>query len=397
MSRLARDLHPVAWWLWAGGLALAASMTTSPVLLGLFICSAWLVVAARRSDQPWADAFRLYLWLGLAIVVVRVVFRILLSGGADGEVVFSLPTVPLPDWVLGIRLLGPVTRESLLAGLADGMRLATIVICCGAANALANPKRLLKSMPAALYEIGTALVVSITVVPQLADSARRVRAAQALRGGPAGRVARLRRLLVPVLEDAFERSLRLAAGMDARGYGRAGHLTVRQRRQTGTFMVAGLIGIGVGAYAVLDQTAPRVLAGPMLIVGVLLAGIGLWSAGRQVQRTRYRPDPWRWPEVAVVAAGLAAGVILWWVARNDVLAVHPDGSTGVDTLLQLSPWCVVAVGLALVPALVAPPPRQLRSRTPNKAAADLPEAGEAGTLVSLPESPPGTWAREPIR
>ena len=84
---------------------------------------------------------------------------------------------------MGLHLLGPVTRESVLAGLYDGLRLGTIVVCVGAANALANPKRLLRSVPAALHEIGTALVVAVTVLPQLVDSARRVRAAQALRGG----------------------------------------------------------------------------------------------------------------------------------------------------------------------------------------------------------------------
>ena len=88
-----------------------------------------------------------------------------------------------PDWVAGVQLLGPVTVESLLAGLYDGLRLATIIICVGAANSLANPKRLLKSVPPALYEIGTALVVAVTIFPQLADSVRRVRAAQSLRGG----------------------------------------------------------------------------------------------------------------------------------------------------------------------------------------------------------------------
>ncbi len=109
----------------------------------------------------------------------------------------------------------------LFAGLYDGLRLATIVVCVGAANALANPKRLLRSVPPALYEIGTALVVAVTVLPQFADSARRVRAAQSLRAGETGRVRRLRRFLVPVLEDALERSLAFAAGMDTRGYGRA--------------------------------------------------------------------------------------------------------------------------------------------------------------------------------
>ena len=145
--------------------------------------------------------------------------------------------------MLGLHLLGPVTRESVLAGLYDGLRLGTIVICVGAANALANPKRLLRSVPAALHEVGTALVVAVTVLPQLVDSARRVRAAQALRAGDTRRTGRLRRYLVPVLEDALERSLRLAAGMDTRGYGRSAGAPPAERRLTGGLMLLGLCGV----------------------------------------------------------------------------------------------------------------------------------------------------------
>ena len=122
--------------------------------------------------------------------MIRVVFRILVGGGDAGQVLLHLPSIPLPHWTLGLRLLGPVTRDSLLAGLYDGLRLAAIVICVGSANALANPKRLLRSVPPALYEVGSALVVAVTVLPQLADSVRRVRAAQLLRGGETGRVER---------------------------------------------------------------------------------------------------------------------------------------------------------------------------------------------------------------
>ena len=221
-ARLPRDLHPVAWWAWALGLAAAASFTTNPLLLLLIVGVAAAAVALRRSDQPWADSFRLYVLLGVAIVVVRVVFRLVFGTGVPGTVLIELPEIGLPDWAAGIVLLGPVTRESLLAGLYEGLRLAAIVICVGAANALANPKRLLRSVPPALYEVGTALVVAVTMLPQFADSVRRVRAAQSLRGGDTGRVRRLRRFLVPVLEDALERSLAMAAGMDARGYGRSG-------------------------------------------------------------------------------------------------------------------------------------------------------------------------------
>ena len=135
----------------------------------------------------------------------------------------DLPEVPLPG--LGrraSRCSGRSPASRCWPACTTGCGSRTIVICVGAANALANPKRLLRSVPPALYEVGTALVVAVTVLPQLADSVRRVRAAQAAarRRRPAGS-AGCGGSLVPVLEDALERSLALAAGMDARGYGRA--------------------------------------------------------------------------------------------------------------------------------------------------------------------------------
>ena len=48
-SRLPRDLHPVAWWVWALGLATAASLTTNPLVLLTLAGVAIVVVLARRS------------------------------------------------------------------------------------------------------------------------------------------------------------------------------------------------------------------------------------------------------------------------------------------------------------------------------------------------------------
>jgi len=336
----------MAWWLWALGLAAGASMTTNPLALLLLVGVASVVVVARRSDHAWSGSFRLYVALGVAIVVMRVLFRIAFGGVDGGRVLLDLPEMPLPDFVTGVRLLGPVTRESLLAGLYDGIRLATIVICVGAANSLANPKRLLKSLPPALYEIGTSLVVAVTVFPQLADSVRRVRAAQALRGGTGSRMGRLRRFLVPVLEDALERSLALAAGMDTRGYGRAPGLDRGQRFRTGALLLLGLTGICVGTYAVLDLTAPRYLAVPMLVAGATAAVAGLWSAGRRVERTRYRPEQWRVPELLVAGSGLLVAVVLWRVADSQLLVAYP----GVDVVPGLSVLALVGVLVGLVPA-----------------------------------------------
>lgn len=346
----------MAWWVWAIGLAAAASQTTNPLVLGTLVGVATFVVMLRRSDQPWARSFRLYVVVGIVIIVMRVLFRVVLGGGVEtGRVLLDLPVVPLPDWVLGIRLLGPVTAEALTAGFYDGLRLATIVICVGAANALANPKRLLRSVPAALHEVGTALVVAVTVLPQFADSARRVRLAQSLRSGDERRLGRLRRYLVPILEDALERSLRLAAGMDTRGYGRSGGATAAERRLTGALMLAGLCGICVGVYAGLDRTAPRLLATPMVVLGVVVAVVGLLSAGRRVPRTRYRPDRWRLPEVLVMTSGLVAAVAMWWVSQHQVLVAYPP----LTVMPSLTVTALVAATVGVVAAPAAPEPRSV--------------------------------------
>ncbi len=92
------------------------------------------------------------------------------------------------------------------------------MLCCiGAANALASPRRLLKSLPGALYEMGVACVVALTFAPQLVTDARRIRAARRLRGRTRGS---FRTTAMPVLEGALDRSVELAAAMDSRGYGR---------------------------------------------------------------------------------------------------------------------------------------------------------------------------------
>ena len=366
-TRLPRDLHPVAWWLWAIGLATAASFTTNPVVLLMLVGVAALVVTLRRSEQPWGRSFRLYLWLGAAIVVIRVGFRLVFGGYFGGRVLIDLPAVPLPHWVEGVTLLGPLYAQALVFALYDGLRLATIVVCVGAANSLANPKRLLRSVPPALYEIGAALVVAVTVLPQFAESLRRVRAAQTLRAGETGRVGRLRRLLVPVLEDALERSLALAAGMDARGYGRAGAATRAQRRTTGALMLVGLVGICVGVYAVLDRTAPRLLALPMLGLGVVAAVAGLRSAGRRVQRTRYRPDPWGLPELAVAASGVVVGAIGWWISRSQVEVAYPP----LDAFPTIS-IAVLALGsVALLGPLCSPLPAHPYAGVPAEAPVEV--------------------------
>ncbi|BCB89284.1 energy-coupling factor transporter transmembrane component T [Phytohabitans suffuscus] len=352
---LPRDLHPAAWWVWALGLAAAASRTTNPWLLLTILAVAWYVVIARRSDAPWAMAFRMYLYLGGFIIAMRVLFRLVFGGAEGATIVLRLPEIPLPEWAAGIRLFGAVSAESLLGGLYDGLRLATMLICLGAANALANPKRLLKAMPPALYEIGTAVIVALSVFPQLAESVLRVRQARKLRGGLArGRFKALHAIVIPVLEDALDRSLRLAASMDSRGYGRAGRVEARARALTGLLMIAGLLGVCVGVYATLDGSTPRYLATPVLAGGLAVALVGFRLAGRRVHRTRYRPDRWHLAEVAAAGSGVAVAAVMFATSSVDPTNLNPSLINLSAPLLSWPPLAGVLLGV--LPALITPPP-----------------------------------------
>ncbi|MFI2314924.1 cobalt ABC transporter permease [Streptomyces sp. CB00072] len=354
--RLPRTLHPVAWWIWALALATAVSRTNNPLLLFLVLAVLGHVIALRRTEAPWARGFKYYLYLALTVVAIRVVFRAVFATGITphDHYLFSLPRIPTPDWYAGIQLGGPVSLEALLSAATDGLRLACMLCCIGAANTLANPKRALRVLPGALYELGVAVTVSISVAPQLVQSVQRVARARRLRAGRNKGLKALRGIVVPVLEDALERSLRLAAAMDSRGYGRAGSATPRSRRLTGALMLLGMCGLCAGAYGLLDATAPKLLGLPALAVGSVLCLAGLRLGGRRVTRTTYRPDPWRFAEWAVASCGVLSAVLLFVNVGYNPAELNPSLYPLSWPTLPLVP--AAAILLAGTAGFLAPPP-----------------------------------------
>jgi energy-coupling factor transport system permease protein len=356
LARTPRALHPIAWWLWALGLVTAVSRTVNPVLLVLVLAVLGFVIANRRSDAPWARAFKYYLAMALVAIAIRITFRAIFTGaaGPHEHVLFSLPLVHSPRWYAGVRLGGPVSLEGLLAASCYGLQLGTILCCIGAANVLANPKRALRVLPGALYELGVAVVVALTVAPQLVESAQRVRRARRLRAGHRKGLRGLRSIALPVLEDALDRSLQLAAGMDSRGYGRTGALTQSTRRRTAALLLAGMVGLCVGTFGLLDATAPKWLGLPTVAAGAALCAGGLLAGGRRVRRTAYRPDPWRAPEWVVAGGGVLCAAVLISGAGFDVAGLTPSFAPLHWPSLPVVPALAILVaGLA---ALAAPAP-----------------------------------------
>nr|WP_107498686.1 CbiQ family ECF transporter T component [Actinacidiphila yeochonensis] len=381
-------VHAGAWWIWALGLATAASRTSNPLLLALVAAVAGYVVAARRTDAPWARSYGAFLRLGVFVLGVRVVFAVLLGSPIPGtHVLVTLPQVPLPGWAQGVRIGGPVTAEGVVFALRDGMKLAVLLVCVGSANALANPARLLKSLPGALYEAGVAVVVAMTFAPHLVADVARLRAARRLRGRPDRGVRALLQVGLPVLEGALERSVALAAAMDARGYGRTARVAPGVRRATAVLTLGGLLGVCAGTYGLLSSTGSG-YGLPVLLAGLAAAVAGLRLGGRRTVRTRYRPD--RWGPRAWLVAGSGVAVAALLVAASSYAPDALDPAAFPLTAPTLPLWPALSLLPALVPAFAAPRPEQAPAtgRTAPKApTAPAPRTSAAAS--GAPRGKPG--------
>lgn len=328
---------------------MAATRTTNPLLLGLIITAATLVVAARRPATDWAGGFGAYLAVALAVITIRVLFRVALGGAYGTHVFVAVPSLTLPAWAGSISLGGPVTLEAILAALYDGMRLAAIVVCVGSANTLADPRRLLRSLPRALYDVGNAAAVALSLAPQLVESFTRIRRAEKLRGQTA-RGSLRQSLIAPILEDAMQRSLAMAAAMDSRGYGRRPDSA---RASSAPATLVAMAGLCLGMFGLMGSTMSVWLSASILVAAAAVGAIGMVRSGKTVERTVYRPSPWRAEEWLVAGSGMAAALAMWSSGLVDPAALTP-------TLIPLS-WpalpvpALLGVAIAALPAWIAPP------------------------------------------
>lgn len=315
--------HPWAWWAWAIGVAAAVSLTTNPLLVALVTLAVTGVVLLRRTDAPWARSLGAYFVLAAFIVVVRVTFQFFVGASLGGTVILQLPEIQLPDWAAGIRLGGGVTAEGLAYAIYDALRLGAMLLCLGAANALANPKQALRSVPAALYEASVAVVIALSVAPQLVESTLRVRRARRLRGGASTGWQAVKAVIIPVLADAIDRSLDLAAGMEARGFGRTRTDEPPSRWLTAGLLL-GMLAALLGIFLLLGYPDAAGWGVALLAVGVAGTIAGLRVSGRRLSVTRYRPLPWTPVDTAVALCGL--GALLVAIVANSGLVPGAYGA-----------------------------------------------------------------------
>jgi len=194
----------------------AVLATNNAWVAGLAIAVAAISVLKFAEKAPWSKSFWFSLKLGAFILVIRTFVGVLIGVPIPGTALFSVPILPLPNWIAGIRIGGVVTQERLLSSIHEGLIIITVIAMFGAAVSLTSPHKLLRITPVVIYEFGVATVIATSALPQLVLSASRIRRARALRGDEK---PSWRSIAIPLLEDSLSRSLELAAAMDSRGYG----------------------------------------------------------------------------------------------------------------------------------------------------------------------------------
>ncbi|NDF02285.1 MAG: hypothetical protein EB067_02445 [Actinobacteria bacterium] len=292
-----RSLHPFAWWAWGLGIAVTASQTPGTLALILLCIGAAMVVYSKKSDQPWAKAFAIGIRLGLITFVIRMIFGVSLSVPIPGNTLFTLPTIPLPDWMAGIRIGGPVTSERLAITATEGLTFFTLILAISAASALANPKQGLRALPGVMHQAGVALIISTTLIPHFVTSIQRVKQARRLRGDQQ-RIA-FRKIAVPIFEDSLQRAINLGAAMESRGYGFNDSSTGRRFGSQILLSSVVVITIGVSLFLAAIEGA-----GIAFGIGMILLVAGLLVANKSTKRTRYRPQVWKGAEWVVVATSI---------------------------------------------------------------------------------------------
>ena len=116
-----KSLHPLVWWIWAGSLATAVAMTSSiPLAFGV-VGAAGFIIRRKAEKAPWAKSFAWSIKVGTWVIVIRVLTGVLIGVPIPGRTLFTLPIIPLPDWMAGIRIGGPVTFERLSSTAHDGI------------------------------------------------------------------------------------------------------------------------------------------------------------------------------------------------------------------------------------------------------------------------------------
>lgn len=322
-------IHPLAWLIWLAAASASMLLTRNPFYVAVLLMASYLVLDAVRSafhptvlsdDGPLPEGRALGVspWhFALFAIPAGALFNGLTSHVGETVLVRLPPGLPLVG--------GAITAESLVFGATNGLVLSALFTAFAVLNLAVPIRDLVGYLPRAFYPVAVVSAIAVTFVPNTLRQVNQVREAQAVRGHRMRGLRDWLPLFMPVLVGGLERALQLAESMTARGFAGAAatHNLRRRRTITQLALVGGLGAVLAGGVLRLTTTGAW-LSSLLLVVGLVLIALAIWTTGRGVHRTRYRRPAWRSGDGMIVLGGLAAVASLLIWARARFYTPYPD-------------------------------------------------------------------------
>ena len=405
--------HTLTWLLWLCAAAYLALVNGQPLQTLLLVLATGTVftLASRRqhagqsagAESRSVEGWSTFLRFGLWVWVVATLFNLLFAH-AGNIVLFVLPR----NWPL---VGGPITLEGLLYGLAHGASLFAVLLVFATFNLALDANRVLRWLPAGLFQAGLVVSIALSFVPQMMASLKDVREAQLVRGHKFRGLRDLPPLFVPLITTALERSLTLAESLEARGFGgvspwvgqgktmppsgrgidgmmdthQAGEQHPSASADAGTLSsptggrryppgrghaastaatLLSLIGLLVGLIWRATDVQPPWLGGVALALSAVLLLVAVYLQGRGFRRTHYRVEVWQPRDTWVaLACAVSMAIVAYTQARNSLaLFYYPYP--------PFSPWPTFTLSVGVATLLIAAPgllwPAQAARHMPEK-------------------------------
>jgi energy-coupling factor transporter transmembrane protein EcfT len=268
-------MNSITWWIWSLAVAISAIRSDQFLIPVMSILVFIYVVTKRGTNTVWGNSFKFSIQLAISALIIRFIFAVLIGTQLPGEVLFTLPQIQMPDFLVGIRIGGAVTEARLLSVLDESLTFALIVIAFGAATSLSSPIALIKMISSRIYLFGVTLIIAFSVLPQIVASYQRVKMARKFRGEAKINLRNFYKILTPVLEESLEKAIDLSAAMESRGFGYSKRPT---RYRAEAFNFADLLITSISIYLLLFL--PTLLSSLTLFFALLIfiafASAPLW-------------------------------------------------------------------------------------------------------------------------
>ena len=348
-SEPTRPWHATTWLVWAIAATASLQIAPSPVYVALVIAVATLVVSVYGLDSPYARAYPVLVGAALVFAVLRVALTALTTHGGP-QVLFTLPSATLPDWLGGFTVGSTIESPVVAQAAYEGFVIVGVVAVFAAFNAVVSHHELVQALPRAFHEVGLVGAVGIAFVPTTITAIHDVRDADRARtGGRPVRRGRLVRQIVPVLENGLERAITLAESMDSRGFARGG--ATRAEHVAAWCGAGGLLALGGAFVALVAGESTVALA--LTITGAAAVVVAMVVASKGSDRVRYRPRRLTRADIGVmIGVSLAPVALAVLSATGDDILVWVVSPLRWPTLSRLP---VVALAALCVPLVRRPP------------------------------------------